>query len=308
MTKRHTVTIGIPAHNEEANIGFLINDLLQQDLGEFALERIIVASDGSTDNTVNVVYSIKNSKIVLIDGRENLGKAFRLNEVISRTNSDVLVLLDADISIPDKSFIKKLVEPIFDDQIDLTSSAIKELEATSYFEKVLLLSMKLKTKLFREFKAGNNVYNCHGPARAFSKNMYKQFRFIKSEGEDMYSYLVCTKLGMKFKYVASAKVYYKLPTTPTDHYKQSLRYLNSIEDCRKIFGEEFVNKEFKIPVITGIKAALKSMPLIFTNILPFVFYLITYGFSNLFLAMKVKAKDTWKVATSKKIMRNGAVK
>ncbi len=301
--KFKTVTIGIPALNEEANIGYLLNDLINQEIDGFILERIIVASDGSIDSTADIVYAFKSNKVVLINGKDRLGKAERENEILYKTNSDVLVLLDADISVPDKGFLKKLITPIIYGEAGMTSAALEELPARTYFEKVLGVSMKLKTNLFKEFKKGNNVYNCHGPARAFVKEMYKQFRFIGSSGEDMYSYLVCKRLGFKFSYVSSSKVLYRLPSNPTDHYKQSSRYLDSIEDNKKIFGDEFVDNEFKITRSVFLKAAVKSSPIILKNIVPFIFYLVTFELFKMFVSMGLKVKDSWGVISSKSLAK-----
>ena len=51
MNKKPTVTIGIPAHNEEANIANMLNSVISQEQKSFFLEKIIVALDGCTDNT-----------------------------------------------------------------------------------------------------------------------------------------------------------------------------------------------------------------------------------------------------------------
>ena len=50
--QKPTIEIGIPALNEEANIGYLIESLLKQDKSGYELKRILVSSDGSTDRTV----------------------------------------------------------------------------------------------------------------------------------------------------------------------------------------------------------------------------------------------------------------
>ena len=57
-TRKPTVTIGIPAYNESANIGRLINDVLGQKQNHFRLAKIIVVSDCSSDATVSIVKKI----------------------------------------------------------------------------------------------------------------------------------------------------------------------------------------------------------------------------------------------------------
>lgn len=296
-----TITIGIPAHNEEANIGFLLDDLSKQVCEGFEIEKIIVASDGSTDDTTSIVYNSKNTKVVLINGKENLGKAYRQNEIISKTTSDILVLLDADTRIPDKSFIQTLVEPIANGEASMTSPAINELTTRNIFEKSLEISMKLKSNLFKEFKKGNNVYNCHGPARAFAKKLYPKFQFTQSEGEDMYSYFVCKKLNMKFVFVSDAKILYRLPSNPEDHYKQSSRFIDSINTYKKFFGNNFVNKELQIPTTLYFRVFIKSLPYIMTNIISFAMYLTTYLGVRISTLAGIKTKNSWGVTSSKSI-------
>ena len=47
-----SITIGIPAYNEEANIKYLLKLLLNQKIKNAAIHEVIVVSDGSTDGTV----------------------------------------------------------------------------------------------------------------------------------------------------------------------------------------------------------------------------------------------------------------
>jgi len=62
MADKKTLAIGIPAHNEEANIGFLIKALLEQESRLYVLTEIIVASDASTDKTVELVKALTTIK------------------------------------------------------------------------------------------------------------------------------------------------------------------------------------------------------------------------------------------------------
>lgn len=296
-----TITIGIPALNEEQNIGFLLRDLLTQKITNFKLSRIIVASDGSTDETVSKVRSFRDKRIQVIDGKVRLGKSARQNEIISKVKSDVLVLLDADILITDKFFLEKMVTPIIEDKADMTSSGLAELPARTFFEKVLDVSMKLKLVLFGEFKKGNNVYNCHGPARAFSKNVYTGMLFEQSDGEDMFSYLFCIKKGKRFLYVKSAKVEYQLPSTPVDHYKQSKRYLDALEFNRAIFGEDLMTQEMSIGVGDYLKSIYKAFPYILANGIYVICYLIVLFSVIAAKALRIKTKESWSVTSSKSL-------
>jgi glycosyltransferase involved in cell wall biosynthesis len=50
-----TVTIGIPAYNEEKSISNLLDSIIEQTQKDYVLEKVIVACDGCTDKTSEVV-------------------------------------------------------------------------------------------------------------------------------------------------------------------------------------------------------------------------------------------------------------
>lgn len=296
-----TITIGIPALNEEQNIGFLLRDLVSQKITNFRLSRIIVVSDGSIDETVSKVRSFRDKRIQVIDGKVRLGKSARQNEIISKVKSDVLVLLDADILITDKLFLEKLVTPIIEGKADMTSSGISELPARTFFEKILDVSMKLKLNLFSEFKGGNNVYNCHGPARAFGKAVYTGMLFEQSDGEDMFSYLYCISKAKRFLYIRTAKVEYQLPSTPIDHYKQSKRYLDALEFNRAIFGDELTKREMNISMQDYLKSLCSSFPYILANAIFVIGYVFVFGSVIAAKTLRLKPRESWRVTSSKSL-------
>lgn len=295
------ITIGIPALNEADNIKNLLRDILLQKISTANLRHIIVASDGSTDSTVRIANSIKDSKIVVLDGKLRRGKAYRQNQIIANCNCDILVILDADISIKDPYCIEKLIEPIVLGKAQMTSSALEEMTASNFLEKTLDVSMKLKAVLFDTFRKGHNVYNCHGPARAFSREYFTKLRFTQSDGEDMYSYLRCRELGFTFKYVKKAVVTYKLPTKTEDHYKQSIRYHSAKQHFMSVFDPKFVESELIIPLAVYIQATFKALPLLLRSPL-FVFcYVSLLASVKLGLLLRVKPQETWRIASSKLI-------
>lgn len=303
MKKIYTLTIGVPAYNEESNIGFLLKDLLKQKTKDFVIKKIIVVSDGSTDNTVKIVKSFKSNRIVVLDDKNRKGKSQRENQIISLTHTDILIIFDADISISDNLFIKKLIDPIIRGVGDMTSAAICELPPSNFIEKTLFISMKLKSILFSQFRYGNNVYNCHGPAIAFSKNVYSKLRYVFNKGDDMYAYLSCVRLGYKFIFVPKAKLSYRLPSTLNDHYKQSSRYLNSISSCKKVFGDKFVRNEFQIPAYDFVKATFRSLPFLFENLLYVFSYLFVLALVNVLSVLGIKSKESWGVRSTKKAIK-----
>lgn len=289
----------IPALNEEAHISELVLSCLNQNTQIYKLKGIIVASDGSTDNTVSQLRGLKNRLVKIIDGTERKGKAARLNEMLSLIQTDIAVLLDADIVLLRPDFIERMVKPIIEGRADMTSSALKELPGRTFFESSLKVSMKLKQVLFNTLKRGHNVYNCHGPARAINKTYYKQIIFPGSDGEDMYSYLRLRELNGVFEYVRKAVVGYRLPSIPMDHYKQSIRYHQAIEKMNTYFNSDFVTLELKIPLFVYIVATLKTIP----TLLRYPFHTFVYVATLLIVKIgntfSLKPNEMWVVTSSK---------
>src|SRR5258706_16477866 len=88
---KKTITIGIPAYNEEKNIQWLLKSILIQKEEGFSLEKIIVIIDGATDNTFAKASLVKSNKITIISSNQRLGKTARINELIELFSTDILV-------------------------------------------------------------------------------------------------------------------------------------------------------------------------------------------------------------------------
>lgn len=298
-----TLTIGIPAYNEEANIRFIIHDLLSQNFNGIKLENIIINSDGSDDATVSEVRKIKSKKIIILDNKKRTGRAYRQNQIMKRSHSDALVLVDADTQIKDKNFINKITKPIFSGTADLTSVRVQELPATTFLEKTLDTSMKLKKCIFESINNGNNIYTCHGRARAFSKSLYKKIKFQDSVTEDAYSYLFAFKNGFNYKFVEGTEIYYQLPTNMHDHENQSVRFIKSKQYLNSKFGEIMVSSAYKLPLLISATSLVRFF---LKHPLKVSTYLLVYLLSNT-KALSKKTKSAWDISTSSKKLRKASI-
>lgn len=298
-----TITVGISAYNEENNIQQLLLDILKQRLQDVSIEQIVVVSDGSTDKTAHVVELINNPRIKIKKGIRRLGKAARQNEIISKCQSEILILMDADISIKDHQFISKLILPIIRERAEMTSSSIVPIKPQTFLEQVLYVSTKMKEILFSQYKNGNNFYTCYGPARAFSKKIYRKLRFQTSNGDDMYSYFLCRSLGYRFQNIPEAVSEYKLPSTLHDHSKQSIRYHLAKKQIKKYFDANFVENEQKIPLKVYIVTLFKAFPIIFKYPIHTAIYFLILASMLIRSSFKYQPMEIWNT-TSTKILRS----
>lgn len=103
----------IPAYNEEKNIGHVLSVLTDVAL----IKKVIVVSDGSTDDTVNVA---KSYGVEIIELKENRGKGGALKAGLDNFQADVVLFLDADLLGLTEKHVLNLVEPVINDEADMT--------------------------------------------------------------------------------------------------------------------------------------------------------------------------------------------
>src|SRR5262249_22664590 len=90
-----SVSLLIAAHNEERWIRQRVENALAQTYPHDKLE-IVVASDGSTDATAEIVRGFVDKGVRLLDYRENRGKATVLNLSVPECRGQFVVFSDAN--------------------------------------------------------------------------------------------------------------------------------------------------------------------------------------------------------------------
>lgn len=298
MHKDFTLTIGIPAYNEEANIGFLLQDILQQKRNRFVLREIIVVSDGSSDRTVERAREVRSDLIQIFDDGQRKGKSERLNEIFDYVDgrTDAVVLLDADITFSGDSVLDEMVRAL-SAGADLVSPALYAVLPKTLMGSFIVAGHELKRRLFAEWRNGNNVYSCHGAARLFSKQLFSKVRFPESVGEDAYSYLFARSNDFRYCALQNAVVSIRVPESLMDHAKQSRRFALSKERFFSCFSPKFIRKEYDYPkqlLVKHITCSLLGRPI---ASLGYILVMIYLSFFSKSLALR----DTWSVASSKQV-------
>lgn len=257
--KLPTVTIGIPAYNEQYNIGNILKQILQQKQEGFVIEKIIVASDGSTDNTVEVANKFVGNGIFVIAGEENRGQNYRQNEIISNTLSDILVLLNADIQLGNNEVVYSLVSPLLKGA-DLSAQWAKPLKPHTFLERILCAGFDLKYFIYNRYKDGDNIYTCVGHMRALSRRLYSNIIFpADSGGEDQFLYLACIAGGYRYKHSSDAKAFFRLPSVWGDYVKYARRIFQTQRKHENIFSDEIIQDEMYLPVSLKIKGCIYAI-------------------------------------------------
>ncbi len=113
------VTYLITAYNEEKNIAAKLEQVLTLDYPADRLE-IIVASDGSTDRTDQIVkgFSDRGVRLIRVEGR--VGKTETQNQAVRQASGDIVIFSDATTRY-ERSAIRNLVRNYADPSVGAVS-------------------------------------------------------------------------------------------------------------------------------------------------------------------------------------------
>lgn len=98
------ISVCIPAYNCEKYVGEAIRSVLNQ---SYSSLEVIVINDGSTDDTLNHIFNIKDERVKCIT-TTNKGAAAARNLAFENSKGEYLIFFDADDLLP-AEFIQKLV-------------------------------------------------------------------------------------------------------------------------------------------------------------------------------------------------------
>ena len=115
-----SLSVLIPAHNEEKTIAGRIENLLSSDYPPH-LFQILVGDDASTDRTAAIVDSLADENVQLISAFVRRGKSAIQNELVARASGSILVFTDADCFLQSHA-LRLLVENFTDPAVGLATN------------------------------------------------------------------------------------------------------------------------------------------------------------------------------------------
>lgn len=246
-----TLTIGIPAYNEERNIASLLRSIIGQKMDNFSLQYIYVICDGCTDKTVDIVKSFtKTYKFIKgIYKTKRYGKANALNKIYDLNMSDLLLTIDADLIFANDRSLKNMVSVIVKNkQLNLVGPRHIIVKQKTFMGKFAYVSYVSFEDAFLKMNNGNNFFAMMG-AGLIKKSLADSFRFPKGTISDQcFLYAKATRKNNNgFKLVREAEVLFRPVSTFKDWRLLGVRsVIGDKQDLAKHFGQEIL-KEYTIP-------------------------------------------------------------
>ena len=215
--KQIRCSLGIMAHNEEVNIGRLLERVRESRLGQVEVSEIVVVASGCTDGTEEAVRRAMaaDPRVRLVSQPAREGKASAMNLFLDQARCDILVLSSADL-LPAEDTLERLVAPFVDLEMGMTASRpvpVNDPATFLGFAAHLLWHLHHLINAEGGFKAGEMI--------AFRK-VFTRIPPYTAVDEASVEPLVRGQ-GYAVRYVPEAIVYNKGPETVDDFLRQRRR-------------------------------------------------------------------------------------
>jgi len=244
-----TVSIIVPAYNEEVNSVRTIQSLLNQDYPYFD---IIFVDDGSKDHTYqNVFDAFEGNPKVKIFTKANGGKASALNFGILKTTSEFVVCIDADTQLK-KDAVTQLINTFYLQEKPMETGAVagnvkvgNEINMITKWQSIEYITSQNFDR--RAFNLLNCITVVPGAIGAFRRNAVIEVGGFTTDtlAEDCDLTMKLHKAGYIIGNCNDAISYTEAPETLKQFLKQRLRWSFGILQSFWKHKDAIFRKEYK---------------------------------------------------------------
>lgn len=256
------VTIGIPAHNEEENISYMLESVLNQKQSNFKLEQIFVLCDACTDDTAKKAGEMakKYPLITVLDDGKRKGKTGRLNELYRMNKSDLVFNIDADVILSGDKVLEKLVRAFEEKDVVLVSGNNQPAKALTLVERIYNAGYQMWYEIRKDYQGGHNIWNIQGMTVGLRDTFAKSFQYPETVyvSDGGYAFITAKIQEKQFRSVENAKVIFRSVNNLRDYFLQASRNLYQKESIAKHYGD-WIYQEYYLPRKYKIRGILKSL-------------------------------------------------
>jgi cellulose synthase/poly-beta-1,6-N-acetylglucosamine synthase-like glycosyltransferase/peptidoglycan/xylan/chitin deacetylase (PgdA/CDA1 family)/spore germination protein YaaH len=219
-----SVTVLIPAHNEESVIVQTVNSVLLSDYTDL---HVIVVNDGSTDATGELLDArFSRDPRVRIIHQVNRGKAAALSAALSHAETEIVVTIDADTEIePDA--LRKLVRHFSDSAVGAVAGNVKVGNRSRWLTRWQALEYITSQNMEkRAFDLLNCITVVPGALGAWRKQAIEAAGGITADtvAEDADLTIAIRRVGWRVAYDEEAIAWTEAPETAAQLIRQRFRW------------------------------------------------------------------------------------
>ena len=237
-----TISIIIPAYNEEKVIAHTIEGLLET---KYPKKEIIFVDDGSSDKTLSIAMQYKD-KIKILH-KENGGKASALNYGLVYATGEIIVIVDADTIIGRHS-LKEIVKGFeINEHVSAVAGNIKVRNRVNWITKCQALEYITGIQIIRRaFDVFGSITIVPGALGAFKKSLLSEAGAYGKETivEDFDQTIKLLKAGLITQGSSKATAYTEAPSTLRDFVAQRKRWYRGNIQVLKRHSDALTNPRF----------------------------------------------------------------
>jgi cellulose synthase/poly-beta-1,6-N-acetylglucosamine synthase-like glycosyltransferase len=209
-------SIGITAHNEEANMAQILQAMLDQRLLQVDISEIIVVASGCTDRTEDIArqYQEIDPRIKLFSQEKREGKTSAINVFLANAQEAICVLESGD-TVPHEDAIENMVRMFVDPAVGMTGAQKAPVNAPDHVVGLLShLRLQMEHQLCLEIPRLGELIAFRKVFDAIPPDVAMDEAFVEA---------LVIRRGMQVRYAPDAIVYNMGPETVSDFIKQRRR-------------------------------------------------------------------------------------
>ncbi len=209
-------SVGITAHNEEANMAQILEAMINQRLFVVDITEIIVVASGCTDRTEDIVreYMAVDDRIQLFVQEKREGKTSAINIFLAHATEDVCVLESGD-TVPHEDAIENMVRMFADPAVGMTGAHKVPVNTPDHVVGFLShLRLKLEHQLCLEIPRLGELIAFRKVFDAIPPDVAMDEAFVEA---------LVIRRGLQVRYAPDAVVFNMGPETVSDFIKQRRR-------------------------------------------------------------------------------------
>ena len=224
IIKKYSVSILIPAYNEQDSLEGTVKTVLGSDYGNIL--EVIIINDGSIDNTLKIARELERrySKVKIFD-KKNSGKADSLNQALKIAKGELVAIIDAD-SYPDRHALSSMIGFFEDEKVGAVTTRILVKQRDSFLRKMQAIEYKVIAFTRKLLGFIDSIYVTPGPLALYRKDILIKIGGFdkKNMTEDIEAAWRMLSRGYKIKMSYVAKVTTVAPNTVRKWLTQRIRW------------------------------------------------------------------------------------